>query len=157
MRKITAEEGFLALYTGFAASMLGLSHVVVYFCCYERMKLYFSRLQQASGARPEDPLSSRYIFLCACASKVLTSLVTYPHEVIRARQQDTRKGDLRDSGVVGTIRNTYRLLGPAGFYNGFRLNLIRIVPQNAVVFVLYEYLINLLNPNKGSYTFYFKL
>ena len=41
MRKIAAEEGVLALYTGFAASMLGLSHVVVYFCCYEKMKLHF--------------------------------------------------------------------------------------------------------------------
>ena len=92
--------------------------------------------------------------MCACVSKVLTSMITYPHEVIRARQQDTRKADKRDAGVVSTIRNTYRLLGPAGFYNGFRLNLIRIVPQNAVVFVLYEYLCNLLNPNKGSLSFY---
>lgn len=36
-------------------------------------------------------LSHRYVMLSAIVCKALTSMITYPHEVVRARQQDVRK------------------------------------------------------------------
>jgi len=35
---IVHNEGFFALWKGMAASMLGISHVVIYFPLYERLK-----------------------------------------------------------------------------------------------------------------------
>lgn len=38
MRAIVKEEGFLALYKGLGASVIGLSHVAIYFPIYENLK-----------------------------------------------------------------------------------------------------------------------
>ena len=38
-RKIYKHEGFLSLYKGLSVSMVGLSHVAIYFPIYEELKL----------------------------------------------------------------------------------------------------------------------
>jgi len=68
--------------------MVGVLHPLIYFPLYEKSKIYFKETYEAdTGA----PLSSRYIFISAIMCKGLTSLLTYPHEVVRARQQDIRR------------------------------------------------------------------
>jgi len=41
MIKIAHEEGIRTLWNGLAASILGISHALIYFPLYERSKLYF--------------------------------------------------------------------------------------------------------------------
>lgn len=40
-RSIIKNEGFLALWTGLAASYLGIFHVMIYFPLYEKSKIFF--------------------------------------------------------------------------------------------------------------------
>jgi solute carrier family 25 folate transporter 32 len=86
--RIYKNEGFLTLYQGLSASMVGVLHPLIYFPLYEKSKIWFMRNYEEPGS---ETLSHRYVLICAVTCKVLTSLLTYPHEVVRSRQQDIRK------------------------------------------------------------------
>jgi solute carrier family 25 (mitochondrial folate transporter), member 32 len=82
MAIIARGEGVRALYRGLTASLIGVLHPLIYFPLYETSKLYFiTNVQTDSNA----PLESKYVFLSATTCKAFTSLITYPHEVVRAR------------------------------------------------------------------------
>ena len=63
--------------------MVGVLHPLIYFPLYEKSKIFFRENYEPN---PENGhLSSKYVFISAISCKALTSLLTYPHEVIRAR------------------------------------------------------------------------
>jgi len=70
----------------------------------------------------------------------LASFLTYPHEVIRSRQQDIRGYDQKCAKLTSVIKDVYKKENIKGFYTGFGINLARIIPHTAVLFVIYEYL-----------------
>lgn len=90
------QEGGRALMSGLTASILGISHALIYFPLYEHWKMFFKKTFEPDS----DRLSSRYVFVSAIISKckqmwkstnsiynlVLSSAITYPHEVLRSRQ-----------------------------------------------------------------------
>ncbi|GAA5830032.1 hypothetical protein JCM11251_006850 [Rhodosporidiobolus azoricus] len=80
LRRIYGAEGLIAFYRGLLPSLFGIVHVAVQFPLYER----FKRL-----SRPADgsPIPSSTILLCSSASKMIASIATYPHEVLRTRLQ----------------------------------------------------------------------
>jgi solute carrier family 25 folate transporter 32 len=82
MYKIASEEGVRALFAGLTASILGISHALIYFPLYEKTKLYFRNNFEKKNS---EKLSSKYIFMSAIFSKFISSALTYPHEVLRAR------------------------------------------------------------------------
>jgi hypothetical protein len=51
--------------SGLTASILGISHALIYFPLYEHWKMFFKRKFEPNS----DKLSSRYIFLSAIFSK----------------------------------------------------------------------------------------
>ena len=63
--------------------------------------------------------------------------IAHPHEVIRARLQFDRGGALY-SGLVDATRKTVRADGLAGLWLGFRLNIVRTIPQCIITFTAYE-------------------
>lgn len=131
------------LYNGYSSTIIGLTHPLVQFVAYEKMKLFYEK--QSSGR-----LKSRHIFICSIVSKCnftppgiyvdVASLMTYPHEVLRARQQDIRGYDKAKVNLLNVIKEVHKKDGFRGFYAGFYVNLIKILPQNALLFVVYEYL-----------------
>ena len=70
-------EGIKVFWQGLSASMLGLVHVVVYFPLYEYLKKQYSK-ENSNSINPWD------VFKCTMVAKTVTSMLTYPHEVIRA-------------------------------------------------------------------------
>ncbi|GAA6037456.1 hypothetical protein JCM8097_008196 [Rhodosporidiobolus ruineniae] len=80
LRRIYAAEGVTPFYRGLLPSLFGVVHVAIQFPVYERMKVVF---------RPEDgsDIPSSTILLCSSASKMIASIATYPHEVLRTRLQ----------------------------------------------------------------------
>lgn len=81
MLQIAQEEGVIALYQGLSASVIGVLHPLIYFPLYEKSKLYF----QKNWSKDPKNLESRFVFVSAICCKAITSLLTYPHEVVRAR------------------------------------------------------------------------
>lgn len=83
MYQIGQREGIPALYQGLSASMIGVLHPLIYFPLYEKSKIYFQHNWQEN---PAEPLQLKFVFVSAISCKALTSLLTYPHEVVRSRQ-----------------------------------------------------------------------
>lgn len=90
-------------------------------------------------------LSSESILLCSALSKMVASLVTYPHEVLRTRLQIRKrllapkplppgapKVAATAEGLVATFREIKKNDGWKGFYRGLSVNLMRTVPNSAV-------------------------
>ncbi|KAJ3002692.1 hypothetical protein HKX48_002150, partial [Thoreauomyces humboldtii] len=85
-RTIIKEEGIGALYKGLTPSLLGITHVAVQFPLYEHLKIMMRGLEHRKGRYAED-LSAASILLASAGSKMIASIVTYPHEVLRTRLQ----------------------------------------------------------------------
>ena len=120
-------------------------HPIIYFPLYEKSKIYFKENWDTDN--PSDSLSPQYVLICATTCKTITSALTYPHEVVRARMQDVRKYEdtklsrkmynSKRPMVVAAIRQM-RKEGYHVFYSGFFTNLARLIPNYAITFVLYE-------------------
>jgi solute carrier family 25 folate transporter 32 len=103
---------------------------------YETLKSYFAKKQDKSI----EELPYTKIFASSIISKSTASLCTYPHEVIRNSIQNLRNHSERTGIMRIVIRNIIKNKGYKGFYTGFFLNLFRILPNNSVMFLSYEYL-----------------
>ncbi|CAD8149582.1 unnamed protein product [Paramecium pentaurelia] len=128
------EEGFLALYKGLGATVLGLSHVAVQFPIYERLKQNYT--DKNGQLLPVDILKASIL------SKSIAVLVTYPHVVIRTRLHDNKtvyKNGLRSRvRIIDICRVIYEQDSIGGFYKGLIPDLIRVLPTNSITFLVYE-------------------
>jgi hypothetical protein len=48
-------------------------------------------------------------------------------------------------GIRKLVKNIYEQRGLSGFYAGFKINLLRILPNTAIMFMCYEYLTRFLS------------
>ncbi|WWC92348.1 uncharacterized protein L201_007303 [Kwoniella dendrophila CBS 6074] len=75
-------EGFRAFYKGLLPSLMGVSHVAVQFPLYEKAKSWAD-----NGDGDHSSLPPTTILACSAFSKMIASICTYPHEVLRTRLQ----------------------------------------------------------------------
>ena len=73
------------------------------------------------------------------------SFCTYPHEVIRNNLQNVRNYEEKKMSLFKLIKEIYHERGITGFYAGFRINLMRILPNTAIMFMSYETFSKVLN------------
>jgi len=146
-RRIYAKEGLRGFYRGLVPSLFGVTHVAIQFPLYEQIKLYYKD--------ESVDLPSSQILIASATSKMLASLLTYPHEVIRTRLQvhalkpATSTSSLSQASKASKLiypktRDVFRIIvqneGLAGLYHGMGVNLIRTVPSSALTILTYELL-----------------
>lgn len=133
-RSIFAQEGFLAFYSGLSSAMLGLPHVAIHFPLYEKLKFLWAPEKQWYG-----------ILAASIVSKVVASTITYPHEVIRSRNQIKSNNKYR--GIVRTAKTLWIEEGWRVFYAGLIANICRAVPASAVTLLTFELVSSRLTKN----------
>uniref|UniRef100_A0A8C4NVF0 Solute carrier family 25 member 33 n=1 Tax=Dicentrarchus labrax TaxID=13489 RepID=A0A8C4NVF0_DICLA len=138
-RYVYKTEGIRGFYRGLTASYAGISETMICFLIYETLKKNLAKNQEKGAS---DFLS---LMMAAAFSKGCASCIAYPHEVIRTR--------LREEGSkYKYFFQTGRLIaveeGYAAFYRGLIPQLIRQIPNTAIVLSTYELLVHLLGDSK---------
>lgn len=69
---------------------------------------------------------------------VIASCITYPLIVTRTIMQDHRSSSAKRSlTFMETVQIVYRKKGIQGFYAGLKPDLLRLIPSNSIVFLVY--------------------
>jgi solute carrier family 25 folate transporter 32 len=155
LRSIHATEGIRGYFAGLTPALFGVSHGALYFGVYERLKAW--RRDRGKGGEKMTNLDT--IFMSS-AAKVVAGTATYPHQVVRTRMQNygavgststsapnashtatsttNTPQAITRKGLMVTIRNIWKEEGVMAFYKGLGPNLVRVVPNSCVTFLVYE-------------------
>lgn len=135
IRSITREEGLRAWTRGLAPSLLAVSHGAVQFTLYERLKQLLIPDPAASGAAPQA--SNLAYVVASGSSKIVASLATYPFQVLRSRLQ--KHNAAREyTSMAHVVQRAWAREGVKGFYKGLVPNVLRVLPNTCITFLVYE-------------------
>lgn len=128
---IVRSEGIRGLYKGLSASYLGVSESTIQWVLYEQLKRWDPRTSDAP----------RWVHTISAAgtAKLIATVITYPHEVVRTRlRQQPDQGLPKYTGLLQTFRLVWREEGLLGLYGGLSAHLMRVIPNAIVTFSIYE-------------------
>ena len=158
--RILREEGFRTFYRGLAASYLGVLETALQFALYGIVKdamierrfdaARAELLRDSPGLDPSSITRSDVVrqaytpwhaFWNSGATKLLASVATYPHEVIRTRMREQRSDCIRYTGIVNAVLTIGREEGLKGLYGGMSVHLLRTVPNTVILMLVVENLV----------------
>ncbi|KAI1724108.1 mitochondrial carrier protein [Ditylenchus destructor] len=142
IRKIYVQEGFCGYYRGFIPGLLGTTNGAIQFALYNYMKdLRCSYLRIPT----DSPLDTMDYLFFSTMSKTLSTIFTFPYQVLRTRLQDQH---VNYSGVIDCVKKTVKCEGFTGLYKGMSAAVIKQLPNAIVTYVVYEKVRYLLEKSK---------
>ena len=132
VKSLYNEGGIRIFWRGFAASLLGLSHVAIQFPTYEFFK---AEARERSLTNEESALD---LLFASGISKMIATSLTYPHEVVRSRMMDQRGDHTMQKGLIETFKRIIQNEGVGAMYSGVSVSLVRVVPNCCITFMTYE-------------------
>lgn len=147
-QKILKAEGFTALYRGLSASYLGTAESSIQWTLYEQMRK-FIRKRDEHRHREGGHVPNVFANWCATSgaaglAKLLASLITYPHEVVRTRLRQApviSGGRPKYTGLIQCFRLVIHEEGLASMYGGLTPHLLRTVPNSIIMFGTWDLII----------------
>nr|XP_009669766.1 PREDICTED: solute carrier family 25 member 33 isoform X2 [Struthio camelus australis] len=143
-RYVYQTEGIRGFYRGLTASYAGISETIICFAIYESLKKHLKEVQLPPSPTNGTERNSTNFFglmFAAAVSKGCASCIAYPHEVIRTR---LREEGTKYKTLIQTARLVAREEGYLAFYRGLFAQLIRQIPNTAIVLSTYELIVYLL-------------
>lgn len=148
VQDIYRSKGLIGFYKGISASYFGVSETVIHFVIYEAMKAKLRDRRNASGTSGQHRGRDYMEFMLAGAtSKTCASFLAYPHEVARTRLR--QEGDKYRS-FWQTIFLVFREEGYRGLYRGLGTQLVRQIPNTAIMMATYEAVVYLLGSSSNG-------
>ncbi|XP_005743894.1 mitoferrin-2 [Pundamilia nyererei] len=140
LRRIVATEGMWRPLRGLNATAIGAGPAhALYFASYEKLKKTLSDVIHP-GANSHLANGT-----AGCVATLLHDAVMNPAEVVKQRMQ-MYNSPYR--GVLDCVRAVWQKEGPTAFYRSYTTQLTMNVPFQALHFMTYEYLQELLNPHR---------
>lgn len=160
VRRIYESQGVRGFYKGITASYVGISETVIHFVIYEALKKKLLELRQSSPAAKalasgdssaQGGKTSRdflEFMVAGATSKTIASVVAYPHEVARTR---LREEGNKYRNFWQTLLTVWKEEGKTGLYRGLGTQLVRQIPNTAIMMATYEAVVYVLtNPASAS-------
>lgn len=140
-RKIAAKEGVAGLYRGGLVTIVRDSPTTgAYFAIFETLELSLPRWSAALGGENAT-------FIAGGMSGVITWALAYPADTVKTHLQTLPlSASAHERSIVHTVRTIYAQHGARYFYRGLGTCLARAFPVNAITFVVYKRLKQLLSP-----------
>lgn len=126
---VVKNEGFLSLYRGLGASVLG---IIPYSGCDLALFSFFQ--SQFRERWPNEEPGVPTLLLCGAMSTTCAQMVSYPLQLIRTRLQATSKYQ----GIVDCCVTTLRNEGLRGFYRGLLVNFTKSIPAMSLSWMTFE-------------------
>ncbi|XP_076315337.1 solute carrier family 25 member 36-A-like isoform X2 [Tachypleus tridentatus] len=146
IQEIYCSEGIRGFYKGLSASYFGISETVIHFVIYEfvKRKLHECSLWRKRNCYDPGAKSSRDFVECMIAgaiSKTCASSIAYPHEVVRTR---LRQEGNKYRSFLQTLLLVFKEEGHCALYRGLAAQLVRQIPNTAVMMATYEAVVYIL-------------
>lgn len=153
IRKTYKLEGVRGFYRGLSASYYGVLETIIHFVIYERLKRLLREKPLFHGSNNHGEKNNIFDFMIAAGfSKSIASICAYPHEVARTRlRQEEHTGPRKYRSFFQTLRTVYIEEGFGGLYGGLGTQLVRQVPNSAVMFMVYETIVAIVCANENDY------
>ncbi|ELU08546.1 hypothetical protein CAPTEDRAFT_182193 [Capitella teleta] len=147
-RQTWRESGLRGFYKGITASYFGISETIIHFVIYEAIKAkLLAAGQNGCGCEGDDDDDESFeteerqasdflkFMLAGATSKTVATCVAYPHEVARTR---LREEGSRYKKFWPTLGIVWREEGIRGLYRGLPTQLVRQIPNTAIMMSTYE-------------------
>lgn len=138
---IYKDLGLKGFWKGVTASYWGISETVIHFVIYEYLKKKLAESQNKRRSDDKTIWDFAGYMLCGACSKTSATIVAYPHEVARTR---LREENSQYRSFWQTLATVYRNEGRRGLYRGLVTQLIRQIPNTAIMMSTYELTVYLL-------------
>lgn len=137
--RIVSEQGLAATYRGLSATLLKQgSNQAIRWLVYARTR----RLLTAEGQSPAD-IGAAKTALAGAAAGAASVIGNTPLDVIKTRMQGLRGESY--AGLADCAREIWRNEGAAGFYKGATPRMVRVCADVAIVMVVYEQVMKVLD------------
>ncbi|KAB0793055.1 hypothetical protein PPYR_12675 [Photinus pyralis] len=143
--QIYRKSGIKGFYKGITASYMGISETIIHFVIYEavKAKLIEHRLKNVQNYDTTKNYRDFLEFMVAGGlSKTIASCMAYPHEVARTRLREEGNKYHRFWQTLGLVAKEE---GIRGVYRGLGTQLVRQIPNTAIMMATYEAVVYLLS------------
>lgn len=137
LRNIWQSGGIRGLYRGLGVTCVRDLGYGPYFFSYELFNRLLLSLHEATpmpGGDTAASLSNLELAFSGALAGVLAWVSTFPIDCVKTRVQASDDG----KGMVATARQIYAQGGPRAFWRGVGATVMRAIPVNATLFVVYE-------------------
>ncbi|XP_064482695.1 peroxisomal membrane protein PMP34-like [Ornithodoros turicata] len=128
--EIAKTEGPQALWASTLPSMMLVSNPAIQFMMYEALK--------RRAARLNVNVNSLLIFAFGATSKVVSSCITYPLQVVQSKLRYGASAEFQTKSLIGMFMHILRNQGVPGLYRGLEAKLFQTVLTAALMLVAYE-------------------
>lgn len=131
-RTIMQNDGWRGFYKGYVPGLLGTMNGAIQFAIYNWFKdtrCHQLGLAQDTQLKPFDYL------LFSTLSKCLSTVITFPYQLLRTRLQDQHTNY---SGTVDCFMRTLRKEGVLGLYKGVLAATVKQLPYSVITYFTYE-------------------
>lgn len=138
-KQIFKNEGILGFYRGLIPALFNVAQGAVQVSLYDVIKKEFIDNENNNNNNNNNSLSNSQYLFASASSKMISTCIFYPLQVIRSRLQILKSSNFKNYSTITTLSiHMYQREGFGAFYKGLLANLIRVVPATCTTFLIYE-------------------
>ena len=141
---IWQQEGPSALWAGAIPSLVLVSNPAIQFMLYESLKRRVMKLLSSSSNNGSNvPLNSGVIFALGAISKSISTVITYPLQVVQSKSRYGSE-EVKNKRMIQILLEILSRDGVAGgLYKGLEAKLLQTVLTTALMYLCYEKIVSL--------------